>query len=75
MQTFGYSLSGGMDLDKNSYPDLLIGAYDSSTVILLRSRPIIDIVTEVKGNLTGIDPTKEGCEDDPNVDKVWYVFI
>ncbi len=60
-----------MDLDQNSYPDLLIGAYDSSAVILLRSRPIIDIVTEVIGNLTGIDPTVDGCPDDEDADRVW----
>ena len=30
--TFGYSLSGALDLDKNGYPDLLVGAYDSDSV-------------------------------------------
>lgn len=29
MNTFGYSLSGGMDLDGNGYPDLLVGAYEN----------------------------------------------
>lgn len=29
MQTFGYSLSGGIDLDSNGYPDLLVGAYEN----------------------------------------------
>lgn len=28
MKTFGYSLSGGIDLDANGYPDLLVGAYE-----------------------------------------------
>lgn len=28
MKTFGYALSGGMDLDNNGYPDILIGAYE-----------------------------------------------
>lgn len=31
-KTFGYSLSGGLDLDQNGYPDLLVGAYESDTV-------------------------------------------
>ncbi|XP_071966209.1 integrin alpha-6-like isoform X2 [Antedon mediterranea] len=39
--TFGYSLSGGMDMDNNSFPDLLIGAFESNEVILLRMRPVI----------------------------------
>lgn len=29
MKTFGYSISGGVDLDFNGYPDLLIGAYEN----------------------------------------------
>lgn len=56
---------GNLDLDRNSYPDLLIGAYESDAVILLRSRPIIKIKTSVKGNLTQIDPNSKGCVDDP----------
>lgn len=38
--TFGYSLSGGRDVDGNKYPDLLVGSLDH-TVALLRypSRP------------------------------------
>ncbi|KAI1301767.1 Integrin alpha-PS1 [Halotydeus destructor] len=74
-RTFGYSLSGSHDLDQNGYPDLLVGAYDSDTVLLLRGRPIIDIVTSVKGNeLVNIDPTKGGCEDDKNSAAVCFSF-
>ncbi|KAJ8024777.1 Integrin alpha ina-1 [Holothuria leucospilota] len=41
MKRFGFALSGNKDADKNSFPDLLIGAYESDTVILVRTRPII----------------------------------
>lgn len=34
-RTFGYSLSAGLDVDKNRYPDLLVGSLDD-TVVLLR---------------------------------------
>lgn len=34
-RTFGYSLSGGQDVDRNKYPDLLVGSLDD-TVALLR---------------------------------------
>ena len=66
MKTFGYSLSGNLDLDRNAYPDLLVGAYESDAVVLLRSRPIIKIKTSVKGNLTTIDPKSVGCPEDPS---------
>lgn len=36
LTTFGFSLSGGMDLDNNLYPDLVVGAYDSDTVFFFR---------------------------------------
>jgi hypothetical protein len=50
-----------MDMDKNGYPDLLVGAYQSNLVFLLRSRPIIDITTSVDdSNLKGIDPGRSG---------------
>ncbi|XP_052797585.1 integrin alpha-6-like [Mya arenaria] len=45
--TFGYSLSGGMDLDQNSYPDLLVGSYVDNKVAFLRTRPIINLHSKV----------------------------
>ncbi|NWS76361.1 ITA3 protein, partial [Crotophaga sulcirostris] len=43
MRTFGYSLSGGLDVDGNSYPDLLVGSL-AERVVLLRARPVINIL-------------------------------
>ncbi|KAL7379076.1 hypothetical protein ABVT39_022864 [Epinephelus coioides] len=40
--TFGYSLSAGLDVDGNKYPDLLIGSLDD-TVALLRTRPVVHL--------------------------------
>lgn len=34
LKTFGYSLSGGIDLDGNDYPDLLVGAFDTVIIYL-----------------------------------------
>lgn len=36
-----------------------------------RSRPIIDIITSVEGNLTNIDPKVKGCHEDRNSSLVW----
>lgn len=34
LKTFGYSLSGGIDLDANGYPDLLVGAYENVSLTI-----------------------------------------
>ena len=74
LRTFGYSLSGSYDVDQNGYPDLLVGAYESDLAVLLRTRPIIDIVTSVKGKLRNIDPTDVVCEEDRSVRMVCFAF-
>lgn len=33
-KTFGYSISGGLDMDDNSYPDILVGSLDDSIALL-----------------------------------------
>ncbi|XP_008836549.1 integrin alpha-3 isoform X3 [Nannospalax galili] len=43
LSTFGYSLSGKMDVDDNFYPDLLVGSL-SDHIVLLRARPVINIL-------------------------------
>jgi hypothetical protein len=77
IKTFGYSLSGGLDLDQNGYPDLMIGAYDVDAVLLLRARPIINILTSVEpsANLQNIDPSQMGCPKHPNANHTWQVNI
>ncbi|XP_067649409.1 integrin alpha-PS1-like isoform X1 [Haliotis asinina] len=47
LESFGHSLSGGMDLDGNGYPDLLVGSYESNEVSLIRARPIIHLISNV----------------------------
>lgn len=58
--TFGYSLSGGVDLDNNKYPDLVIGAYASDRVFAVYARPIKDIKAELR-YIHPIDPTARKC--------------
>uniref|UniRef100_A0A8C8SQQ7 Integrin subunit alpha 7 n=1 Tax=Pelusios castaneus TaxID=367368 RepID=A0A8C8SQQ7_9SAUR len=40
VRTFGYSISGGLDVDGNLYPDLLVGSL-SDSVVLYRARPLL----------------------------------
>ena len=43
VRTFGFSIGGGLDLDGNFYPDMVVGAYESNQAMFFRSRPIIQI--------------------------------
>ncbi|KAH8387825.1 hypothetical protein KR093_009717, partial [Drosophila rubida] len=45
-RTFGFSLSGGVDMDNNTYPDLAVGAYASDQVYIFRSRPVAAVNAE-----------------------------
>lgn len=75
IKTFGSSLSGGIDLDNNTYPDLVIGAYQSSAAIALLSRPITNIRTQVLSDeLKNIDPSKQGCASDPESNLTCFSF-
>lgn len=75
IRTFGSSLAGGVDMDSNGYPDLLIGAYDSSAAVVLLARPITNIKTEVKSaELKNIDPMKQGCASDPTTNLTCFAF-
>uniref|UniRef100_A0A8C0G8I3 Integrin subunit alpha 3 n=1 Tax=Chelonoidis abingdonii TaxID=106734 RepID=A0A8C0G8I3_CHEAB len=58
IQTFGYSLSGGLDVDGNSYPDLLVGSL-SEQIALLRARPVINILNKTfMVSPSVVDPAK-----------------
>nr|XP_046270216.1 integrin alpha-3-like isoform X2 [Scatophagus argus] len=54
-RTFGYSLSGGRDVDGNKYPDLLVGSLDD-TVALLRTRPVVHLNKTLRVSPDVVDP-------------------
>ena len=56
LETFGYSLSGGMDMDFNNHSDVLVGACASYAIVILRARPVIDIVTWFGNKTVRINP-------------------
>ncbi|XP_050696732.1 integrin alpha-5-like [Eriocheir sinensis] len=45
--SFGFSLAGGVDMDGNGYPDLLIGSPDQDAAVLLRTPPLVHLEAAV----------------------------
>lgn len=69
MKTFGFSLSGGVDVDKNGYPDLVVGSVTRDVVTILRTRPVISIAAKHKTAKKYIDIEKgASC---PRGSKTW----
>lgn len=56
-RTFGYSINGGMDMDDNSYPDVLVGSLDDR-IALLRARPVIHLTKDFNVEPKIVDPNK-----------------
>lgn len=61
VRRFGYSISGGLDIDNNHYPDLAVGSLNDS-VVLFRSRPVIHVVRELSIDPQHIDLGHHNCK-------------
>ncbi|XP_078460044.1 integrin alpha-8-like [Lampetra fluviatilis] len=46
--SFGYALRGTVDVDKNGYPDLVVGAFGASKAIVYRARPVVTVEAELQ---------------------------
>ncbi len=73
LRTFGYSLSGGIDMDMNNHSDIAVGAFESDAAVVIRSRPVIDIVTWFGKHPHRINPDLQGCESDLLSTEVCFV--
>uniref|UniRef100_A0A3B4TGA5 Integrin, alpha 3b n=1 Tax=Seriola dumerili TaxID=41447 RepID=A0A3B4TGA5_SERDU len=54
-RTFGYSISGGMDMDDNTYPDILIGSLDDRIAL---ARPVIHLTKDFVVMPKIVDPNQ-----------------
>ncbi|CAH0564669.1 unnamed protein product [Brassicogethes aeneus] len=74
-KTLGYSLSGGLDMDSNGYPDLAVGAYESDAVLLYKTLEIINIdITVYSKDKDNINVMKKGCEADKSSNNTCFSF-
>lgn len=64
LTAFGYSLSAGVDVDANGYPDVVVGAFQSDAVVVLRSRPVVNVMTTLRSYPKVIDPKVTQCRKD-----------
>uniref|UniRef100_A0A670HTY4 Integrin subunit alpha V n=1 Tax=Podarcis muralis TaxID=64176 RepID=A0A670HTY4_PODMU len=68
--SFGYSLKGATDVDKNGYPDLIVGAFGADKVALYRARPVITVNAGLEVTPTILNPEDKSCELNENGQKV-----
>ncbi|KAK7008799.1 integrin alpha-4 [Biomphalaria glabrata] len=62
LKTFGWSFSRPWDVDSNHYADFAVGAYESSKVVLLRTRSVVDLNATLELSSTIIDRnSKPNC--------------
>uniref|UniRef100_H3DBH0 Integrin subunit alpha 7 n=1 Tax=Tetraodon nigroviridis TaxID=99883 RepID=H3DBH0_TETNG len=61
VRRFGYSISGGLDIDANHYPDVAVGSLNDS-VVLFRSRPVIHVIREISIDPQQIDLEQDNCK-------------
>jgi len=64
LSAFGYSLSAGIDVDDNGYPDVVVGAFQADAVVVLRSRPVVNVMTTLRVYPKVIDPRVTQCRRD-----------
>lgn len=68
MSTFGFSIAGGIDLDNNLYPDMVVGAYESNRVIVFKSRVVayMEASTQFSAENKLISLDKKNCTVGPD---------
>uniref|UniRef100_A0AAY4CJX8 Integrin alpha-2 domain-containing protein n=1 Tax=Denticeps clupeoides TaxID=299321 RepID=A0AAY4CJX8_9TELE len=59
--SFGFTMRGSQDLDRNGYPDLIVGAFGVDKAILYRSRPIVNTSASLSVYPAMINPEEKHC--------------
>ncbi|XP_066485219.1 integrin alpha-8 [Tiliqua scincoides] len=59
---FGFTLRGDSDIDKNDYPDLIVGAFGAGRVVLYRARPVVTVDAQLLLFPVIINPENKTCQ-------------
>ncbi|XP_021498990.1 integrin alpha-4 [Meriones unguiculatus] len=62
LRMFGQSISGQIDADNNGYIDVAVGAFQSDSAVLLRTRPVV-IVEASLSHPESVNRTKFDCTE------------
>ena len=55
LKGFGISFARGMDVDNNQYPDIIVGAHNSNSAVVLRSHPVVHYQGEITFDTDGVN--------------------
>ncbi|KAI1885477.1 hypothetical protein AGOR_G00204100 [Albula goreensis] len=58
---FGFTLRGGSDLDKNEYPDLIVGAFGVGKAVIYRARPVVAVEAHMHLTPRILNPENKSC--------------
>ena len=58
LRGFGISFARGLDVDNNDYPDIIVGAHNSNTAVVLRSHPVVNYQGDISFDTDGVNAYK-----------------
>uniref|UniRef100_A0A1I7Z7N8 Integrin_alpha2 domain-containing protein n=2 Tax=Steinernema glaseri TaxID=37863 RepID=A0A1I7Z7N8_9BILA len=64
LKTFGWALAAGRDVDGNRFPDIAVGAMESATTVVLRTKPILRVHGTMRTNKASINLDEKYCQTD-----------
>uniref|UniRef100_A0A8C0H556 Integrin subunit alpha 8 n=1 Tax=Chelonoidis abingdonii TaxID=106734 RepID=A0A8C0H556_CHEAB len=59
---FGFTLRGDSDIDKNDYPDLIVGAFGAGKVAVYRARPVVIVDAQLMLHPMIVNPDNKTCQ-------------
>ncbi|XP_053322477.1 integrin alpha-8 [Spea bombifrons] len=59
---FGFTLRGNSDIDKNDYPDLIVGAFGAGKAVVYRARPVVSVDAQLLLHPMILNPENKTCQ-------------